>query len=57
MSHSTYVQVATDLLSESRNPEIWLAAYDLALASDSDDQLNAFIGMLWREQKPHVMAA
>jgi len=42
MSHADLIQAATDLLSESRNPDFWLARYDAALASGSDLNSNAW---------------
>jgi hypothetical protein len=50
MSHADLIQAATDLLSESRNPDFWLARYDAALASGRDGQLKRLVKSLLAER-------
>jgi len=57
MLHSELVQAATDLLSESRNPEASLAMYDVALASDTDQELILLIERLKAAKAEKVLTA
>jgi hypothetical protein len=49
MTHAELVQIATDLLFAAPQPERWLSQYDLALAGDTDLQLNEFVNRLQQE--------
>ena len=58
MNHAELVQVATDLLFDANQPERWLSHYDLALASQTDQQLNELVMAMQQEtRKTHRLAA
>jgi hypothetical protein len=57
MLHSELVQTATDLLSESRNPEVWLEMYDVGLASHTDQELILLIEQLKTARAEKAMTA
>jgi hypothetical protein len=58
MTHAELVLVATDLLFATAQPEKWLSQYDLALASETDHQLNELvIGLQQATRQTHRIAA
>jgi hypothetical protein len=58
MTHAELVQAATDLMFATAQPEKWLSQYDLALASETDQQLKELLTGLQRQiQQTHRIAA
>ncbi len=58
MTHADLVQVATDLLFAANQPERWLTQYDVALASENDQQLNELVISLQQDiRQTHRIAA
>ena len=57
MEHAKLVQLGTDLLAESRHPELWLDKYDQELGSSYDQLLVEFVNELGRELHVHVKLA
>ncbi len=58
MTHAELVQVATELLFAAAQPDKWLSQYDLALASETDQQLKELlIGLRQEITQTHRLAA
>ena len=58
MTHTDYVQEATDLLSETRDISRWLPLYDAALAAPSDETLALLVTHLRQiARSSHSLAA
>jgi hypothetical protein len=53
-SHSELVQLATDLLSETPDTELWLPQYDAALESEDDMSLVRFCWAIWTKDQRKI---